>query len=517
MSVPQFNTLNFSAPDRYIGAGSGMIPCAAGDTITFTASIQFISGPMQPMISVVFLDSTQLVILGFIQISPPNTDTGWHNYTFTALAPAGAQFMAIQTQCEYLNPPGGGVIDAQTTEQVLGQFGSPTTIPVNNTNFMEVGISVNVHVPRGFGVSPRNFTTQILGVVSGVSFTAYVPGLIFVGSTITGGLPPGLCYFVGYVPQGYVPPSTGAGQTTWATSNFRLTQNGNPVFSSISTFSTVPNFTYSVGQSFVFPLYYLSLITSEFQSAPNLYAWLTTLLTPLVDMLAFTPQLYQAYNLQNAVGPQLDAIGGIVGANRILPFQPVSGQIQQASPSNLETGYVVGDILGVTQAGASAGTVQVESLDGSGNVLTLAVVDQGTGYTSASGLATTGGSGTGLTVTIEASGTYSSTLDDSDYRTLIQAKIAQNQWDGSIAQIYALWNSLYPGSAMTFIDNQNMTCTIILSTGSLSSLQLQMIENGLILPRPQGVLYTYTTALEPIFGADLSNAVIAGADLGHAS
>ena len=245
--------------------------------------------------------------------------------------------------------------------------------------------------------------------------------------------------------------------------------------------------------------------------------WLTTLITPLVDLLAFTPQLYLAYNLQNAVGPQLDAIGGIVGAGRILPFQPASGQIQQASPTNLVTGYVVGDIIGVTQGGASGGTLQVESLDGSGNILTLAVVDQGTGYTSASGLSTTGGSGSGLTVTITASGTYSSTLDDADYRILIQAKIAQNQWDGSIAEIYALWNSLYPSSAITFIDNQNMTCTIILSTGSLSSLQLQMIENGLILPRPQGVLYTYTTALEPIFGADLSNAVIAGADLGHAS
>jgi hypothetical protein len=90
------------------------------------------------------------------------------------------------------------------------------------------------------------------------------------------------------------------------------------------------------------------------------------------------------------------------------------------------TNYKVGDIVGVTQGGASNGFLTVLTINvGTGAVLTLGVVagTQGTAYTVATALATTGGSGTGLTVDITAVG-----------ETLLQAsqacRAASSLWYG---------------------------------------------------------------------------------------
>jgi hypothetical protein len=70
------------------------------------------------------------------------------------------------------------------------------------------------------------------------------------------------------------------------------------------------------------------------------------------------------------------------------------------------TGYVVGDVITVTQSSASHGQATVLTIGGSGAVTSLGVNagTQGTGYSVATALATTGGSGTGLEVDITAIG-----------------------------------------------------------------------------------------------------------------
>jgi len=97
---------------------------------------------------------------------------------------------------------------------------------------------------------------------------------------------------------------------------------------------------------------------------------------------------------------------------------PLYLYIGKADPAGLKkltvnaggTGYHVGDILGVTQAGASAGTVRVATLapgSPSGVVATVTVQNAGTGYTVATGKATTSSGspkGTGCTVNITAVG-----------------------------------------------------------------------------------------------------------------
>lgn len=72
---------------------------------------------------------------------------------------------------------------------------------------------------------------------------------------------------------------------------------------------------------------------------------------------------------------------------------------------NAGNGYVVGDVVGVTQGGASNGKVLVAAVTaGAVTALQIIIGQQGTAYSTANGLATTGGSGTGLNVNITAIG-----------------------------------------------------------------------------------------------------------------
>jgi len=180
--------------------------------------------------------------------------------------------------------------------------------------------------------------------------------------------------------------------------------------------------------------YYLGLLTSEFQNAPNLKAWLSAVLQVVADMNVCAAGANAAFSVDTAVGVQLDVIGAIIGASRTVPFQP--------------------------------------------------------------------------------SGGVSPILDDDSFRILIMAKIAQNQWDGSISSLYTLWAQLFPGGRIVVDDQQNMTAIIILS-GVFTSIVEDMITNGLIVPRPEGVEYTFSFPTLPIFGFDQNNANVAGFDLGH--
>lgn len=180
--------------------------------------------------------------------------------------------------------------------------------------------------------------------------------------------------------------------------------------------------------------YYLSLLSSEYRNSPKLNAFLAVLLQKFQDISQTQAQLDTAFDIDNAVGVQLDAVGAIVGVVRTVGFQP--------------------------------------------------------------------------------SGGVSPILNDSTFRIYIKAVAAANEWDGTIDSLYPIWTNLFPGGKIAIQDNQNMTATIILS-GSFTSIIQDLITNGYIVPRPQAVLYTYTFATLPIFGADLDNAFVAGADLGH--
>lgn len=180
--------------------------------------------------------------------------------------------------------------------------------------------------------------------------------------------------------------------------------------------------------------YYLGLLTSQYQNCPKLISWLSTLLQPFLDAYELVTSEYWFFELDNAQGVQLDTLGQLIGAGRVVGFQP--------------------------------------------------------------------------------SGGVSPVLDDATYRILLKAKIAQNQWDGQLSSLYSIWSALFPGGIIYFVDNQNMTATIVLA-GAFTSIIQDLIVNGLIIPRPEAVLYNFTFSTLPIFGFDQDNSFVAGFDKGH--
>jgi len=53
-----------------------------------------------------------------------------------------------------------------------------------------------------------------------------------------------------------------------------------------------------------------------------------------------------------------------------------------------------------------------------------------------------------------------------------------------------------------------------LLSGSFTSIIQDLVTNGYIVPRPEGVEYTYAFPKLPAFGFDLNNAYVAGFDVG---
>ncbi|HEY3987932.1 MAG TPA: DUF2612 domain-containing protein [Acidobacteriaceae bacterium] len=179
--------------------------------------------------------------------------------------------------------------------------------------------------------------------------------------------------------------------------------------------------------------YYTGLITSEYQGSTKFQQWMKALLQPLDDASQCLASVTLAFDLDQAVGVQLDVLGQIVGQGRAMTFQPSSG----ASPI----------------------------------------------------------------------------LDDTTYRLLLKARVAWNQWDGTIDGLQTVWKNLFPNGSISIEDGQNMSATVIL-TGAFTSLEQDLVNNGLIVPRPEGVLYNITFSSLPILGFGPTTAVIAGFGVG---
>lgn len=179
--------------------------------------------------------------------------------------------------------------------------------------------------------------------------------------------------------------------------------------------------------------YYLNRLTSQYSGAVEFQKWMLTILNILNDISVCLQSITPAFDLDYAVGVQLDTLGLIIGASRTVDFQPSDG--------------------------------------------------------------------------------VSPILDDTTYRLLLRATLANNQWDGKIGSLYNIWSTLFPGGHITIEDNQNMTANIIL-TGTFSSIVQDLITHDLIVPRPQAVQYFYLLGDLPYFGFDLNNQFIAGWDVG---
>jgi len=179
--------------------------------------------------------------------------------------------------------------------------------------------------------------------------------------------------------------------------------------------------------------YYANILTSEYRTAPLFNPWLNAVLAIANNTSNCLQFITSNFDLDYAVGVQLDTLGIIIGVSRVVPFQP--------------------------------------------------------------------------------SGGVSPILDDTTYRLLLRATIANNQWNGVIGSMYPIWVTLFPGGKISVIDNQNMTATIVIY-GSFTSIIQDMITHDMIIPRPQAVAYNYVFGDIPFFGFGPANAYIAGFSVG---
>jgi hypothetical protein len=70
---------------------------------------------------------------------------------------------------------------------------------------------------------------------------------------------------------------------------------------------------------------YLNNITSQHRDKPNFIAWLTSNLNIVDDIYNVLKGMDEAFDIDNAIGKQLDTLGVIIGRERALTFQPLNG------------------------------------------------------------------------------------------------------------------------------------------------------------------------------------------------
>ena len=201
---------------------------------------------------------------------------------------------------------------------------------------------------------------------------------------------------------------------------------------------------------------YISLITSQHADKPNYVSMLEVTCQPLSDIGALLATVPTIYDLDVAVGTQLDTLGLIVGVDRTI-LTPLTGVYFSLDTQGL--GFDEGVFQG--------------PLDPS----------------------------TGIVV-----------LPDDAYRILLRARIANNHWDGSKQHAYDLFNSvLNPlGYQLFLVDRSDLTIDI----GLLPLLNLvQVVEstsNSVVTGTPSNVVASINPAGVPDV---LTQALLTNGDL----
>lgn len=213
-----------------------------------------------------------------------------------------------------------------------------------------------------------------------------------------------------------------------ATRGITLSTSGQ-VFNNVSIGGTRP----------LLPDVYTSLVTSEHNQRPKFMAMIAGMVQPYVDNINLLRNFVNLFDLDQAVGQQLDMVGVWIGVTRNIAI-PLTGVYFSFNTSGL--GFNQGTWFGI------------------------------------------GDSASGLTV-----------LSDGQYRLLLRAKIASNHWDGTVPGAYAIWAIVFQFEPfnITITDNQDMTMVITLLGSNIPAVTKALLTNGYIALVPAGVSVTYVT------------------------
>lgn len=208
---------------------------------------------------------------------------------------------------------------------------------------------------------------------------------------------------------------------------------------------------------------YTGKITSEHADKPKFSAMVAAVAQCFVDAQNGLAAMPAAFDLDGAVGKQLDSVGLWVGVSRIVAT-PLTGVYFSFDTAGL--GFDQGVWKGP--------------------------FDPDTGVTS---------------------------LDDDTYRLLIRARIGANHWDGTLAGTKAILEQIFNGDTHVYLqDNQDMSITVGISGKVPSALFLALLSGGYIPIKPQAVRVSYylVTSADgaPLFGFDMGNDYVAGFDAG---
>lgn len=204
---------------------------------------------------------------------------------------------------------------------------------------------------------------------------------------------------------------------------------------------------------------YLNLITSAWRLKPKYIATVSLDVSVQVRVQELMQSMIALFDVDTAAGSQLDVIGQWVGVSRNIAI-PISGVY-----FSWDADYTLGWEFGTWQD--TSQPVDITS------------------------------------------------LPDDAYRTLIRAKIAANQWDGTLQGAYAIWASIFPQYTILIQDNQDMSYELAIVGGIVDSLTLALLTEGYIPLKPEGVMVTsYYVPVDsgPVFGWDVEASTLGGWD-----
>ncbi len=206
---------------------------------------------------------------------------------------------------------------------------------------------------------------------------------------------------------------------------------------------------------------YLALVTAQHANKPKFMSMLQQLLHPFVDLQNFLESLPSAFDLDTAVGAQLDQTGAWIGRSRYIAVE-VAGA------------YFSWDTLGL---GWDQGYWQ-GAFSGGGGIVAL---------------------------------------DDDTYRAVLYAKVSSNNWDGAFGSALQLiplplvqgggflldtygqpvldtsGQFMYSTAAtrVQILDNQNMSMTVLITGVVPTPLVSAILTSGYVPQKPAGIQLTY--------------------------
>lgn len=190
---------------------------------------------------------------------------------------------------------------------------------------------------------------------------------------------------------------------------------------------------------------YLNLITSEHRGKEKFEATVVAGVSPFSKLQSVMQGLPADFDIDQAVGVQLDAVGAWIGRSRRIDT-PLVGV------------YFTWDDL---------------ASDGWESGIWKGPFDPDSGLVD---------------------------LPDDAYRVLLKAKIAANSWDGTIPGAYAIWATVFTSSQLVIQDNQDMSMVVGIAGQPLSIVDQALLTNGYIPLKPEGVRIQYY-AIAPAAGA----------------